>query len=214
MQCVVLFRQEMSSVWEVHLELITRAYFILSSIAAKALIRIVGKGQACSWTLMWPLADPKLAFLCSQKCYGQWFHFIFRKVFLLHWSAVRGAESSSTMWICCFVLPDSLQRRFTRLVTQLWSSSALTIQSTRKGFTSATPAPSSRTHCTHASDQRGPEGAVRGSGGNEGAPMGGASLMLGNLRPPRSIRHNGTDTGPPTAPQLQGALALSTDCEE
>lgn len=133
---------------------------------------------------------------------------------LRKWEEQSNMQEATTTNDCCFVLPDSLQKRFTRPVTPLWSSSTLTIQSTRKVFTSATPAPSSRTHCTHASDQRGPEGAVQGKGANGGEPRGGASLMLGNLRPTRCIRHDRTAARPPTAPQLLGALAPPTDCEE
>lgn len=173
----------------------------------------VGKDQSLSWALTWPPGFYKTHISLQSEAirHGHWFDFMW-KVFKL--SAVKGPESCSTTWICRFVSPDSLQRRSTRLVTPLWSSSALTIQSTKKDFTSATPAPSFRTHCTHASDQRGPEGAVRGIGANGGAPRQGASLPLGNLRPPKRIRHDRTAARPPNAPQLLGALAPPTDCEE
>lgn len=176
------------------------------------------EGQSWSSTLAWPLAIRELAVLCSQKQFIMVTDFLSvsacEKSSSFNWSAVKEAESGSHKWICCFVPPDSLQRRSTQPVTPLWSSSALTIQSTKKDFTSATPAPSFRTHCTHASDQRGPEGAVQGKGANGGAPRGGASLTLGNLRPPRWIRHDRTAARPPTAPQLLGALAPPTDYEE
>lgn len=148
--------------------------------------------------------------------YGHWFDFslCMWEVFRFNWSAVKEAENGTPKWFCCCVAPASLQRRSTRLATPLWSSSALTTQSTKKDFTSATLAPSFRTHCTHASDQWGPEGAVRGRGANRGAPRGGASLTLGNLRPPRWIRPDRAAGRPPTAPQLLGALAPPTDCEE
>lgn len=197
-----------------HLELIISAYFILTSIEAKAFIRIK-LGRAI------PSLDPYMAPYTVQN---------------RQFSAVRSHSSWSLIWLHVRSLwfklkcsqrtrkhkmnllfcppPGSHQRRSTRPGTPLWSSSAPTIQSTRKAFTSATPAPSSRTHCTHASDQRGPEGAVRGRGANEGAPRGGASLTLGNLRPPRWIRHDRTTARPPNAPQLLGALSPPTDCEE
>lgn len=177
-----------------------------------------GEGQSWSRTPTWPLTVTELSVLCSQKPFVMVTDLFSvsacEKSLSFNWSAVKEAESSSHKWICCFVPPDSLQRRSTQPETPLWSSSAPTIQSTKKDFTSATPAPSSRTHCTHASDQRGPEGAVRGKGANGGAPRGGASLTLGNLRPPRWIRHDRTAARPPTAPQLLGALAPPTDCEE
>lgn len=50
-----------------HLELIIRVYFIFTSIAAKALIRIkLGRAGPGPRTLTWPLAVTELV-LCSQK---------------------------------------------------------------------------------------------------------------------------------------------------
>lgn len=95
-----------------------------------------------------------------------------------------------------FVLPDSLQRRSTQAVTPLSSSSALMIPLTRKDFMSVSLALSSRTRCTPASDQRGPQGA---EAKREGRP-GKAILTLGNLRLPRWTRPNRTAARLPTAP--------------
>lgn len=70
MQYEALFRGRNELCGVVHLELIIRVYFILTSIAAKALIRIKlhkKKGLVLVWTLLWPLAVTEPAVLCSQK---------------------------------------------------------------------------------------------------------------------------------------------------